>query len=237
MTHHNNSFLYHSISVSQHFPNIYLPSKLNFKLFLEPRFWFGSRFSQFKINIIWRCFKSNLLNCNIVDLEEENIFFTFFLYMFMLTLNPSRGPTIGPGPGFYQLRIFIICTNLVVYFGIKEEWFCKTRILFSMFHNYVPFKRGFNFILTIWNFLSIRIFCTKIGLIWASGSREIVKTVKSLETDGQTDRQMDIRDQKISLKPSVPLVLRNTMKMFDVIKSASFNFISTVVSGKLFVNR
>lgn len=112
---------------------------------MEPKFWFGSRFSQFKIKIIWRCFKINLLNCNIVDLEEKNIFFfTLFLYMFMLTLNPSRGPTIGPGPGFYQLRIFIICTNLVVYFGIKEEWFCKTRILFSMFHNYVPFKRGFD---------------------------------------------------------------------------------------------
>lgn len=93
------------------------------------------------------------------------------------------------------------------------------------------------FFKTIWNFLSIRIFCTKIGLIWASGSREIVKTVKSLETDGQTDRQMDIRDQKISLKPSVPLVWRNTMKMFGVIKSASFNFISTLVTGKLFVNR
>lgn len=102
-----------------------------------------------------------------------------------------------------------------------------------MFRNYSLLKRGLIFILTIWNFFSMRIPCTKISLIWASGSREIVKTVKSLETDGQTDR----RDQKISLKPSVPLLWRNTITMFGVLKSASFNFHITVVSGKLFVNR
>lgn len=187
--------MYHSISVSQHFINIFLPSKLNFKLFLEPKFWFGSRFSQFKICIIWRCYKSSLLNCNIVDLEEKNIFFFTFA-----NFESLLGPHYGSGARILSIENLYHMYKLYCKFGIKEELFCKTRILFSMFHN------DLIFILTIWNFLTIRISCTKIGLIWASGSREIVKTVKSLETDGQTDRQMDIRDQKISLKPSVFLV-------------------------------
>lgn len=121
--------------------------------------------------------------------------------------------------------------------ALRKNDFVRHASYFQCFTIMSLLKGDLIFILTIWNFFSIRIACTKIGLIWASGSREIVKTVKSLETDGQTDRQMDIRDQKISLKPSIPLVWRNTMKMFGVIKTASFNFISTVVSGKLFVNR
>ena len=44
--------------------------------------------------------------------------------------------------------------------------------------------------------------CAKFGLNWPNGSGEEDENVKSLQTDGQTDRRRTIGDQKSSLELS-----------------------------------
>lgn len=50
-------------------------------------------------NIIWGCLHSNLTNCNIVVLEK-------IFDILCLTLNPSLGPSTGPGTCFEKIKIY-----------------------------------------------------------------------------------------------------------------------------------
>lgn len=70
------------------------------------------------------------------------------------------------------------------------KWFFRrffnTHALFYCFAIISLVKRVLPFISTIKVPLSIRMFCTKFGYIWPSGSRKEVKNVKSLHTDRRT---------------------------------------------------
>ena len=61
----------------------------------------------------------------------------------------------------------------------------------SLFHNYLPWNRTGPFVWTNLNFLLPRMLCAKFGWDWLSGSGEEDKNVKSLQTDGRTDRRKD----------------------------------------------
>ena len=54
-----------------------------------------------------------------------------------------------------------------------------------------PWKRAGHFIWTNLNSLDPRMLCAKFGWNWPSGSGEEDENVKSLQTDGRTDRQTD----------------------------------------------
>ena len=73
------------------------------------------------------------------------------------------------------------------------QWFWRRGFLyfvneFSLFRTYPPWKRAGSF---IWgNLITLHqgILCAKFGWNWPSGSGEEDENVKSLQTDGQTDR-------------------------------------------------
>ena len=78
----------------------------------------------------------------------------------------------------------------------KKFFFCeRLSIFFILFLNYLPFGKG--------------VLCAKFGWNWPSGSGEEDENEKSLQTDGQTDRQTDSRrttgDQKSSLELSAQM--------------------------------
>ena len=68
------------------------------------------------------------------------------------------------------------------------------------FHYFViisPWIRAVPFIWTNLNLLHPRMLCAKFGWNWPSGSGEEDENVKSLQTDGRTDRQTDAGRQVI----------------------------------------
>lgn len=81
--------------------------------------------------------------------------------------------------------------------------FFKTHALFYCFAIISLVKRVLPFISTIKVLLSIRMFCTKFGYIWPSGSRKEVKNMKSLHTDRQTDGRRTTLESlvQVSFKP------------------------------------
>ena len=76
------------------------------------------------------------------------------------------------------------------------QWFWRTRFFnyfnaFYLFRNYLPWKGTGPFIWTHLNPLHPRMHCAKFGWNWPRGSGEEDENVKSLQTDGRTDRQTD----------------------------------------------
>ena len=84
------------------------------------------------------------------------------------------------------------------------HWFWRRRffLILSMYFRYFiiisPWKRAGFFIWTKLNPLHPRMLCAKFGWKWLSGSWEEVNNRKSLQTDGQTGRQM--KDERRSEK-------------------------------------
>ena len=74
------------------------------------------------------------------------------------------------------------------------QWFWRKEFfnfinVFSLFHNYLPWKKVGSFIWKNLNLLHPRMLCAKFGWNWLSRSGEEDENVKSLQKDGQTNRQ------------------------------------------------
>ena len=86
--------------------------------------------------------------------------------------------------------------------GSGEEDFLISSMYFHYFVIISPWKRAGPFIWTNLNPHYPRMLCAKFGWDWPSGSWEEEENVKSLQTDGQTNRRTDGRrttgDQKFS---------------------------------------
>ena len=71
-----------------------------------------------------------------------------------------------------------------------ERRYLRVGYLFSLFLLlFPPWSRASNFIWTYFKY--IRMLCAKFGWNWLSGSGEEDENVKSLQTDGRTDRLTD----------------------------------------------
>ena len=75
--------------------------------------------------------------------------------------------------------------------GSAEEDFLISSMYFRYFWIISPWKRAGPFICTNLNPLCSRMYFAKFGWNWPSGSWEQVENRKSLQTNGQTDRQTD----------------------------------------------
>ena len=75
--------------------------------------------------------------------------------------------------------------------GSGEKGFLISSMYFRYFVIISPWKRAGPFIWTNLNPLYLRMLCAKFGWNWPSGSGEEDENVKSLQTDGQTDRRTD----------------------------------------------
>ena len=105
------------------------------------------------------------------------------IYFFFIwrNLNPLHPRMICAGIGWNWL------------IGSGEEDFLISSMYFHYFVIISPWKRAGPIIWTNLNPLHPRMLCAKFGWNWPSGSGED-ENVKSLQTDGQTDRQtMDER--------------------------------------------
>ena len=77
--------------------------------------------------------------------------------------------------------------------GSGEEDFLVSSMYFHYFVIISPWRRTGPFIWTNLNALYPRMLCAKFGWNWPGGSGEEDENVKSLQTDGRTDRQTDRR--------------------------------------------
>ena len=84
---------------------------------------------------------------------------------------------------------------------LEKKMFKFRQCIFAICVIISPLKRAGPFIWTNLNPLHPRMLCAKFGWNWPSGSGEEDENVKSLPTDGQTDRQTT-GDQKSSLELS-----------------------------------
>ena len=89
--------------------------------------------------------------------------------------------------------------------GSGEEDFWMSSMYFHYFIIISPWRRVGPFIWTNFNPLHPGILCAKFGWNWPSGSGEEDENVKSLQTDGRTDRRRTTSDQKSSLELSASL--------------------------------
>ena len=89
---------------------------------------------------------------------------------------------------------------------LEKKIFKNAPLFFYSFKVFSALNIDRTFISAIYIRPPIRMLCAKFGLNWISGYREEVQNVKSLQTDGRTDRRTDGRrtkgDQKSSLELS-----------------------------------
>ena len=89
------------------------------------------------------------------------------------------------------------------------------------FHYFViisPWKRAWNFICSNLNPLPPMMLCVKFGWNWLSGSGEEDENVKSLQTDGKKDREMDRQttDGRWSVKLTTASSLSELKRKFEI---------------------
>ena len=72
---------------------------------------------------------------------------------------------------------------------LEKKIFFNFVNVFSLFRNYLPLEKGRALHLKKLNPLYPRMHCVKFGGNWPSCSGEEDENVKSLQTDGRTDRQ------------------------------------------------
>ena len=101
------------------------------------------------------------------------------------------GPFIWTNLNPLQPRMFCAMFGWNWASGSGEEDFKISSMYFHYFVIISPLKRAGPFIWTKLNPLHLRMLCTKFGWNWPSGSGEEDENVKSLQTNGQTDRRTD----------------------------------------------
>mgnify|MGYP003692227413 CR=1 FL=1 len=142
-------------------------------------------------------------NCNNIrichmSMKSNRVFYIFYIISLWkragpLHLNKLESPS--PKDALCQIWLYL------------AQWFWRRRFfnfvnVFLLFRNYNPLERAGPFIWTNLQPLNPRMLCAKFGGNWLSGSGEEDEIVKSLQTDGQTDRRRTTGDQKSSLELS-----------------------------------
>ena len=126
----------------------------------------------------------------------------YFHYFVIISLWKWAGPFIWINVNPLHPRMLCAKFGWNWLSGSTEEDFLISSMYFGYFCNYLPLERAGPFIWTNLTPLHPRMLCAKFGWNWPSGSGEEDVNVKSLQTDGWTDRRRTKGDQKISLELS-----------------------------------
>ena len=139
--------------------------------------------------------------------EEDFLILSMYFHYFVI-ISPSK----RVGPSFEQTWIpftqgcFVPSLVEIGPVVLEKKIFKFHQCIFAICVIISPWKRAGPFIWTNLNPLHLRMLCAKFGWNWFSGSGEEDENVKSLQTDGRTDRQTDRRrttgDQKSSFELS-----------------------------------
>ena len=146
---------------------------------------------------------------------QNKIFFFYFVNVFLLFDNYL--PSEKSGALHFNKLKFPSPKDALCQVWLKLiQWFLRRRFcyivnVFLLFDNYLPLEKGGALHLNKLEFPLPRVLCAKFNWNWSSGSGEEDENVKSLQTDGRTDRQRTTNDQKSSFELSAQLSLKQLL--------------------------